>query len=133
MSKFKDIYWWFQHRFNPKHKYHLINTRLKPGYYDKDILIECGISALIIDYVEKEEAFKSLDWTWNDEVIKDKVIIEKAYNWFKYKLPKLELRIDKRLLNREDGGKYFRLKELIYKKTTHHLIEIIKIRNRLWT
>ena len=31
---FKNIYYWFAYRFIPKHRYNILRTGLKPGYYD---------------------------------------------------------------------------------------------------
>lgn len=46
--------WWLQYRLNPRHKYHLIDTGLEPGYHDADYLMLHGCFALLCRYVEKE-------------------------------------------------------------------------------
>lgn len=46
--------YWFKYRFQNKHKYHLIDTKLKPGYYDIDFRLLHGVMSLVVDYVERE-------------------------------------------------------------------------------
>lgn len=46
--------YWFYYRFVPKHKYHLIDTGLKPAYYDIDTLMLHGMFALLVRYVDRE-------------------------------------------------------------------------------
>ena len=49
-----DVSWWFIHRFNRHHHYHIIRTGLKPGYYDTDDLLEAAIITLLYRFVEEE-------------------------------------------------------------------------------
>ena len=51
---FSDIKHWFLYRFHPKHRYHLVDTGLAPGYYDKDYLMLCACFNLLKHYVEDE-------------------------------------------------------------------------------
>jgi hypothetical protein len=51
---FENIRWWFVHRLHPKKKYHLVDTKLKPGYYDKDKLMLHANFSLLQDFVEIE-------------------------------------------------------------------------------
>jgi len=50
--KLDNIKYWIFYRVHPKHKHHIINTKLKPGYYDEDTLILHGCMALLCQYVE---------------------------------------------------------------------------------
>lgn len=51
---------WFTYRLVPKHKYHLIRTGLKPGYYEIDTRMLYGCFSLLREYVESEIASR---WT----------------------------------------------------------------------
>lgn len=51
---FKDIKYWFMYRFHPKHKYHLVDTKLLPGYYDADYRMLHVCFSLLVDYVNLE-------------------------------------------------------------------------------
>lgn len=44
-------------RFGYFEKMHIIDTRLKPGYYDKDTLLLHGMFSLLKDFVEVEKAW----------------------------------------------------------------------------
>lgn len=45
---------WLRYRFVKRHKYHLIDTHLSPGYYDVDTLMLNGMFSLLRRYVEEE-------------------------------------------------------------------------------
>ena len=47
LSKVNDTLWAFRYRFDPRHKYNILKTGLKPGYYDPDIQI---MYAVTIDF-----------------------------------------------------------------------------------
>ena len=65
-------------------RYDLIRTRLdKTHWYDKDTLILHGLCELVVDYVEKEKCFETIDFTTCEEDKKRKSDIEFIYNWWK--------------------------------------------------
>jgi hypothetical protein len=65
----RDAIWWVRYRIDPEHKYHLIDTRLKPGYYDIDGLMLNGMFSLLRRYVEEEhEGVEELE-KWGRELI----------------------------------------------------------------
>lgn len=49
---FSDLYWAIKHRIIPKHKYHIIRTGLKPGYYDPDTRILHCIFSEVYNWAE---------------------------------------------------------------------------------
>lgn len=51
-SLFRSIERWVAYRTYDK--YHIVRTNLKPGYYDKDIILLHACFSLLKDYVEKE-------------------------------------------------------------------------------
>lgn len=62
-NKLRDLKWWFLHRTT--HKHHVVDSRLKPGYYDSDWLMLNANFAILCDFIEKE-----LPWTCFDEIQK---------------------------------------------------------------
>lgn len=65
----RDGIWWVRYRIDPRHKYHLIDTRLKPGYHDIDGLMLNGMFSLLRRYVEEEnEGVEELE-KWGRELI----------------------------------------------------------------
>lgn len=60
-KQIEKIKWWILYRTTKK--FQLIDTRLKPGYYDKDWLMLNANFAILCDFIEKE-----LPWTCYDEV-----------------------------------------------------------------
>lgn len=38
-----NLKWWVAHRFHPRHRYNILKTSLKPGYYDPCVRIESAI------------------------------------------------------------------------------------------
>lgn len=60
LKKLHDAKWWLYHRFHPKHRYNLVHTGLKPGYYDKDWLMFNACFNLLKDYVEGEMSWMAL-------------------------------------------------------------------------
>lgn len=44
---------WFLYRLHPKHRYHLVDTGLEPGYYDADELMLHACFSLLCRYVER--------------------------------------------------------------------------------
>jgi len=43
-------------RFRTLAKYHIIDTGLKPNYYDKDTILLHGMFSLLVDFIENEKA-----------------------------------------------------------------------------
>lgn len=55
MRRCRDIKYWIRHR--TVDKYHVVNTGLKPGYYDTDTRMLHANFSLLVDYVEVECAW----------------------------------------------------------------------------
>lgn len=51
---FRSIKLYFMYRFIKKHKYHLVDTKLKPGYYDVDYRMENAIFSLLEEFLTEE-------------------------------------------------------------------------------
>lgn len=42
-----------QYRISPRHQYHLVNTGLRPGYYDEDTRMLHACMSLLVEHVER--------------------------------------------------------------------------------
>ena len=64
MKKLKRLinscYYWVRHRTIDK--YHVIDTGLPPGYYEKDCQMLHGMFNLLVDHVDCEVAWMELIW-----------------------------------------------------------------------
>lgn len=59
-----DIKYWVLYRTKSAHKYHLIDTGLKPNYYEIDTRMLHGMFNLLKNFCEYESAHH--DWMWSD-------------------------------------------------------------------
>lgn len=65
IKRINNVKYWFLYRFFNEHKYQLIDTGLKPGYYDVDTRMFHGIFNLMKEFCEHEQPYH--DWCWLDE------------------------------------------------------------------
>ena len=71
MSAFRTLRqakYWVLHRVAPRHRYHMIDTRLDPGYYDIDTLMLHGMFSLLRRYVEDEMGGVEKIISFNDDL-----------------------------------------------------------------
>lgn len=102
-----------------------------------DILFEC-----IIHFVEGEKCFETTDWENNKEIADQ---IKDIYNYIKYRRPTLEKQMfssspinkdftfDKYCNGEYSFDEYNKYSELIDAQDTEYLLQIVKIRQYLWT
>lgn len=45
--------WWLFYRFHPKHRYHIVDLKLKPRYYEQDTRIFYAIFRIFEEHVEE--------------------------------------------------------------------------------
>lgn len=69
--RIRDAIWWIRYRIDPGHRYHLIDTRLSPGYYDIDWLMLNGMFSLLRRYVEEEHGGVDDLQRWGKELLTD--------------------------------------------------------------
>jgi hypothetical protein len=88
------VYWWVTHRVCPRHRYHVINTGLAPGYHDIDALMLHSCFSLLVRYVEEEKCFDNV--VWDDDPAMECIAgeIEDLYHWWKHEYPKREQTLD---------------------------------------
>lgn len=69
--KIERAYWWFIHRFHPKHRYHVIKPRsLKPGYHDPCTRIFHTVFDELSKYAENKLMGNGVNGTrWTQEDI----------------------------------------------------------------
>lgn len=152
-TKLKDdissLYWKAIYNFHPEHRYHMINTRLQPGYYDIDKLMLHGNMALLMRYVEDERGgeveFKQFIIELNDpQNEEDQTFLQEQkryeneaytiYKWWKYEYPKLVLEIDQLYLDpKKDHQDSFKKENELREKENEMLKRLIDIRAGLWT
>ncbi len=51
--RLKDLWWWFRHRLDPRHRYHVVPTGMRPGYYDPDIRLISAFFNETATFVER--------------------------------------------------------------------------------
>lgn len=71
-------YWYLIHRFHPKHRYNILKTGLKPGYYDPDIQIVCAV----FEAVKKFYLEAKIDWTHTDKHVKIYRELQSAVHYY---------------------------------------------------
>lgn len=59
--RLNDAKYWLLWRFHPEHKYNIVKTGLRPGYYDCDTLMLYACFALLCRYVEDEGGPEELE------------------------------------------------------------------------
>lgn len=107
---FREYYWKLNHRYNPKHQYHIIKLDVEPGYMDPDIRIELAIFKEVSDfYVGTKEL---INWDDKPHVLE---ILERAHNFYQ-----------------KNKDSYDNLKDEKEKIKTELLKQIIDIRHHLW-
>jgi len=51
-----DVKYWFMYRFQKRHRYHLVDTKLEPKYYETETRMLHAMFSLLQDHVEIEKA-----------------------------------------------------------------------------
>lgn len=102
-KKIRDMKYWFLYRYSKEHQYHLIDTKLKPSYYDIDHVMLHGVMALVCRYIEEEykgeddfekyvkDISENHDPNMDEEYYKNFNDINgrilQLYRWWKYERP----------------------------------------------
>lgn len=55
-----DGIYWLKYRLHPRHKYHLVDTKLGPGYADQDTRMLHACFALLGEYIEEEGGIQAI-------------------------------------------------------------------------
>ena len=140
--KCHNALWWVRHRIDPRHRYHVVHTGLKPGYYDKDYLILHSCFNLLKDYVEVEKPFEHFVTDEETKPIWDEV--KALYNWWTILRPsRKEIACPSDLLEHGIGysspeSSKWALDHADQEQKWNDeddamLIRLIKVRHHLWT
>lgn len=121
-SRVRDAIRWVRYRVDPNHRYHLIHTRLSPGYYDIDTLMLNGMFSLLRRYVEEEhEGVEALE-KWGHELTDEEDHFLKdanqrqankeleavaLYRWWVDELPAMKRRQSELMGSLYGGGRSF--------------------------
>lgn len=135
----KEIKWKIKHRLrNPRKE--MRDATFPSTYWDLQThIVEFHIQC-VIEYVEREECFKTIDWTWNEEIKKTAAELKEAYEYCKTGRAKLQAELEEAWKRVPDEGEY----DVVYKEVNEKeawltecdtkLCEwVIKNRERLWT
>lgn len=151
---FHDRKWELLHRFHPKHRYNIIKTGLKPGYYDPMTLIFEGTFQLLVKFVEDNIHYDRIDWEGDDLHSAAWKEMKELVHWYKEIYPNREELFDKerpepspgmnRLFHEKhrDDPDVVKYKEYLdrynkqeaewAKEDEANLIRVIKVREFLW-
>lgn len=82
-----DAYYWILYRTCPRHKYQLIDTGLKPGYYEYETRIFYAAFNAMQVFCEREQPYHDWCWKYAGEKYKEKFIpgFEAALESFKWR------------------------------------------------
>jgi hypothetical protein len=121
-------------------RYHIIDLRghgdYKWGWIDRDHAMWIACFSLLVDYVEKEEPFKYIDWDWNDEHQAVAREIKEIYDWWKSGRKKDHedlAAIDTEGYRGPGWQEYCRRSEELDQKDDEMFDRLMKVRKYLWT
>lgn len=153
-QKMEKVLWWFRYRFDPRHRYHVINTMDKwgklngvtYGWEEVDHQMMYACFKLLVNYVEKQIPFTIIDFDYDEQHKALKKDILDLYGWWTVTRPKERKEVSegwskipktypeggvwrphpdaKTLLDREAE---------LDKKDDEMLEKLVKIRRSLWT
>lgn len=92
--KVKAVKWYILHRIHPNHRYHIVKTSLKPGYYDITYLMIYTLFSLLERFVEDERCFEVINWDATTHHYCVAGELKDLYYWWKNVRPEYENEID---------------------------------------
>lgn len=123
LIKFSDAYWWFIHRIHPNHRYHVIKTDLKPGYYDPEDRITHAIFTVVCEYYLDGAPW--FDWSCDDYHNRAFDDLKEAYIYWKIDRPIMEE-------DKKDSDDVLAIQDKIIKNDRMHMTNIIKNLGYYW-
>lgn len=130
------VRWWFQHRFNPRHRYHMLRVADKPGYADIDTRMMEACFRLLVTFVERCGP-ENIDWDENHDRAGAWMEIRSLYQWWTVDRPARKNRryvaspIEE--LTSEDYRMENLFEEAAQKEDQSNLRRLIDVRPYLWT
>ena len=92
---FHNLKWKILHRYYPRHQYHIVRTRLEPGYYDPDTQIFEATFALLCEYVEKNIKWQTINWESDEPHSEAWKEMNELVHWYKEIYPNREEEFEK--------------------------------------
>jgi hypothetical protein len=149
----RDAAWWVRYRFCRKHRYHVIDTKLRPGYHDADTQLLHASFAILADFVYRQKNGGHVDWDADPEHAKGWAEMQALDTWWREERPLRDSRLpeyphvdlpDLELFEEENQGRadvqeFYRVCEIrrtmeaqFKQEDEDMLIRLAKIRTRLW-
>lgn len=150
--RLNDFKYWFLYRLHPEHKYHLVNTGLKPNYHEYDTRLVEAILYTTKTFVD--DAKQVISWSGKERWHK---AFDQAYAWYTHDRPFLlsilkqkedEMHALKspdnlgefmKWLNTEEAAPYNELlkeieegEDMIRKENKKHCINVLKYNEYMW-
>ena len=79
-SRIRDLYWALRHRLDPRHRYHVMQTGLAPGYWDPDSRILNAVMEEADQFINSTREI--VDWTTDPGHYDAFLALEKASAWW---------------------------------------------------
>jgi hypothetical protein len=80
----RHVSFWFLYRLHPEHRYHVVRTGLRPGYWETEDRMLHAMFSLLLEHVEAE-GLENIEATANDESD------DATVGWRRASLEKIEL------------------------------------------
>lgn len=129
-----ELYWKIRHR--TVNRFHVVDTGLKPDYYDKDIILLHACFNLLVDFVEVEcAAVQGATKLPNPEEGVKRLQEKAKFLWWQGKSAQEALCLyywwkNIRPMRNEDD---FTMEDVYYRKDTEMLVRLVKLRGFMWT
>jgi hypothetical protein len=149
----QDARWWLVHRLCPKHRYHIVDTGLRPGYHDPDTQMLHACFAILSRYVHRQKTCGIVDWEATPEHSAMSAGMQALDKWWredrptrKSRLPELPVvdlppfeQFEPEHQDRADVQEWSRVCKIHSEMEEHFeqededmFIRLMKIRTRLW-
>lgn len=135
---FKDIKYWFVYRFDPRHRYHIVKTDLRPGYYDTDHRMFSACFSLLVEFVEKECGGVHTLFYWENVKPVEEGFSQRELNSVKKKDKDIRdlyfwYTLDRPNRPEADINSLYETHRTYDKEDQEMLLSLIRIRETLWT
>lgn len=124
----RESYEFIKNRVSPRQKW--IKKYIPYyDYCDKDLLLLKFNFGVVIEFVEEEKCFETVDWEYNEKYSEFAAFIRACYRYIKHQRPRL-LNVKKKCTNR---NQLFRIITYIKNKDVYYLTNIAKYHHFFWT
>lgn len=131
-------------RYRTTHRYHVINLRVPPGYYDASDQVTLSVFSILEDFMT--QSYHHTDWDWHPDHMFAGLTLRRAYKWWQQfkDFDAMEAtsfdfikRTDKYKFylargTGETSAHYLAAEDWYIKMCQYWLIEIMKVRMYMW-